>query len=91
MKPDEIQLLIALLEHQGGAYNPNQATARDLINNAPFPIHYKRCWYLLGKWTKKGWYDYGVTLDLGWLTPQGVAVAQTQSSTSSNSSSSGTS
>ena len=45
---------------------------RDIINEVP--INYKRCWYLLGKWADKGWYEYGVTLDLGWLTSEGVSV-----------------
>ena len=31
-------------------------------------IHHKRAWYLLGKWSDKGLYTYGVTLDLGWFT-----------------------
>ena len=30
-------------------------------------IHYKRCWYLLDKWEKLGFYNYGVTSDLGWI------------------------
>ena len=30
-------------------------------------IHYKRCWYLLEKWEKLGFYNYGVTSDLGWI------------------------
>ncbi|MHC1792137.1 hypothetical protein [Solidesulfovibrio sp.] len=34
----------------------------------------KRCLFLLGKWSAKDWYDYGVCLDLGWLTPAGMAV-----------------
>lgn len=25
----------------------------------------------LGKWARRGWYDYGVTLDLGWKTGKG--------------------
>lgn len=25
----------------------------------------------LKKWEKKGWYEYGVCLDLGWLTDEG--------------------
>ena len=40
---------------------------RDLINEPGFPIHVKRAWYLLSKWADKGWYDYGVSLDLGWM------------------------
>ena len=28
----------------------------------------KQAWATLEKWTRKGLYDYGVALDLGWLT-----------------------
>lgn len=31
----------------------------------------KRKWYILDKWARKGYYEYGVTLDLGWITPAG--------------------
>lgn len=30
-------------------------------------IHRKRCWYLLSKWARFGFYNYGITLDLGWF------------------------
>lgn len=30
-------------------------------------IHHKRCWYLLQKWSRLGFYNWGVCLDLGWL------------------------
>lgn len=33
-----------------------------------FPI--KRLWYYLEKWSGRGFYEYGVTLDLGWFIPQ---------------------
>lgn len=36
----------------------------------------KRARCILSKWTKKGWYDYGVALDLGWLTELGAAEAE---------------
>lgn len=26
----------------------------------------KQAWRTLEKWSDRGWYDYGVTLDLGW-------------------------
>ena len=39
---------------------------RDLI--AEHDISEKRALYLLNKWTDKGWYSYGVCLDLGWFT-----------------------
>ena len=49
---------------------------RDIINASDFYMHHKRAWYLLQKWCSKGWYDYGVTLDLGWLTDEGKEIAQ---------------
>ena len=30
-------------------------------------IHYKRCIYLLEKWSRMGFYEWGVTMDLGWF------------------------
>lgn len=47
---------------------------RELINEPGFPMSYKRAWYLLEKWSGKGLYDYGVTVDLGWMTPAGMKV-----------------
>lgn len=40
---------------------------RDIVNQFEGVIHHKRCWYLLKKWTRLGFYNYGVTLDLGWF------------------------
>lgn len=40
---------------------------RDIVNMYEGIIHHKRCWYLLRKWSHIGFYDYGVTLDLGWF------------------------
>ena len=51
-----------------------EKTVRDVINKKDFSIHYKRAWYLLEKWSRKGWYDYGVSLDLGWITPEGLNI-----------------
>lgn len=51
---------------------------REVINEEDFRLHHKRAWHLLSKWTDKGWYEYGVSLDLGWLTPEGKAEAQKQ-------------
>ncbi|MGG0308344.1 hypothetical protein ABEY43_06980 [Priestia megaterium] len=41
-------------------------TPRELINS--LPINHKRAWYILSKWSGQGKYDYGVNLELGWLT-----------------------
>jgi hypothetical protein len=54
----------------------NKPSVRDLINEEGFYIHYKRAWYLLKKWSSYGWYNYGVALDLGWLTREGERKAQ---------------
>lgn len=68
MKEDEIRFLLDL-------YNKN-ISPRELINQPDFYIHHKRAWYLLEKWSNKGLYDYGVTIDLGWLTTKGKKVAK---------------
>lgn len=44
-------------------------TPRQIINVIEPWMHHKRCWYLLEKWSGIGFYDYGVTLDLGWIYP----------------------
>ena len=50
----------------------SEKTVQDIINGKDFSMHYKRVWYLLEKWSQKGWYDYGVSIDLGWITPEGL-------------------
>ena len=45
----------------------NYALPRDIINIIEPWMHHKRCWYLLKKWDGIGFYNYGVTLDLGWI------------------------
>lgn len=42
---------------------------RDISREIGIP--HKRAKYLLSKWTDKGWYNYGVSLDLGWITQKG--------------------
>jgi hypothetical protein len=43
---------------------------REVVNLLADTIPHKRCWYYLEKWTNQGFYDYGVTLDLGWFCPE---------------------
>jgi hypothetical protein len=70
MKPDERALLIAIAERS----RPEQGVfVRDICHEIGI---YKRNLYLLGKWERKNWYDYGVSLDLGWLTPTGIDAAR---------------
>lgn len=68
MKDDEKRFLIDMYKHS--------IKPRDLIKKPNFYISYKRALYLLRKWTNKGWYDYGVSVDLGWLTSMGVDIAK---------------
>ncbi|PDZ93950.1 hypothetical protein CON36_36425 [Bacillus cereus] len=38
---------------------------RELIQR--LPINHKRAAYILEKWCRNGWYEYGTSLDNGWL------------------------
>lgn len=40
---------------------------RDVVNLLAETIPHKRCWYYLRKWDNLGFYNYGVTEDLGWF------------------------
>lgn len=40
---------------------------RAVVNLLAETIPHKRCWYYLRKWGLLGFYDYGVTEDLGWF------------------------
>ena len=65
MKETEVTFLKLCQEH----IRPNGTkTPRDLINEPGFPIPHKQAWYYLEKWVHRGIYEYGVTLDLGWMT-----------------------
>lgn len=68
MKPDEKALLLAILHKSETEF------VRDVI--ARLNMNEKRACYLLYKWSDKGWYDYGVTVDMGWLEPKGIEVAR---------------
>lgn len=74
IKDDERYFLQRMQAETGGAYGQKRPrkTARDIINEPDFPIPYKRAWYLLEKWSNQGVYDYGVTVDLGWITEKGM-------------------
>jgi hypothetical protein len=86
MKDDEVWFLLKIYRECENAYVrhldapfppvPARKTPRDLINEEGFPVHYKRAWYLLEKWSDKDWYNYGVTLDLGWLEEEGMKKAE---------------
>lgn len=72
-KPDELLFLKLLLARCRRVDNHPPEKPREIINHPEFPLPPKRAWYLLEKFTGRGWYDYGTSLDLGWLTEKGVA------------------
>lgn len=66
MKPEERRLLLAI------ARRSSDRSVRDVALSMG---SYKQNLYYLSKWARKGWYDYGVSLDLGWLTDIGIVTA----------------
>jgi len=86
MKDDEKRFLIDVYKLSldrvphvtfgGLCVDAQRRSPRDLINQPDFYMHYKRAWYLLEKWGNKDWYDWDVTMDLGWITPKGVVKAK---------------
>lgn len=79
MKIDARDFLIAVRRHTAKVVVDGVATqagtVRDLINDPTFDIPHKRAWFILQKWVDNKWYEYGVSLDLGWLTPAGEDMA----------------
>ena len=61
---DHERIFFALCYNLRGSMKP-----RDVVNLLADTIPHKRCWYYLDKWSSLGFYDYGVTLDLGWFYP----------------------
>lgn len=70
------KLLFIYCPREGQGLRPFHKLPRDLINQSDFPINYKRAHYLLQKWTDKGLYNYGVSVDLGWITPVGANIPE---------------
>lgn len=72
MKEDEKKFFITCLNYIPiqTAKRVDNLFPRDIINILSQFINYKRCWYFLEKWSNKGFYNYGTTLDLGWFEPE---------------------
>ena len=48
----------------------NFLTVRDVIKHfETLGFSAKRLWYYLDKWVGRGFYDYGIKVDLGWFEP----------------------
>jgi hypothetical protein len=72
MKADERQFALALLRQGWREGDPTGTRTYEVITTLGLPP--KRAWYLLGKWTAKGWYSYGGSIDHGWLTADGAQM-----------------
>lgn len=71
MKEDEIKFFKTMVRYcrcyyADGSYY-ERMFPRQIINILGEFMNYKRCCYLLEKWTRLGFYDWGICLDLGWL------------------------
>ena len=71
MKDDEKKFFITCYKYRGDGLREYHPSIRDIINilNDYQIINYRRCRYLLRKWNRLGFYNYGVALDLGWFEP----------------------
>jgi histidine ammonia-lyase len=58
-------------------------TVRDIIDEMvqeKIIDRHKQAWATLNKWSDKGIYDYGVTLDLGWLVNNKIDFSEVRRS-----------
>ena len=62
MKQDEKIFFVLCIQLREIGIRP-----REVVHLLHELIPHKRCWYYLDKWSGMGFYDCGVTLDLGWF------------------------
>lgn len=71
MKDDEIKFFKACYKHLTHIGNSQivkgKYTARELIEILEDFIPSKRMWYYIHKWDSLGFYNYGVSPNVGWL------------------------
>lgn len=70
MKADEKMFLIKLKKQQCACAADSPVNVREVVRQ--IDMNGKRAAYILGKWSDKGWYDYGVSIMAGWLTDKGM-------------------
>ncbi|MCM3131874.1 hypothetical protein M3629_03710 [Paenibacillus polysaccharolyticus] len=77
MKDDEKRFLIDIYNRcHNGYLKKDGISVKDLVQEEVFYINHKRAYTLLEKWSRKGWYEYGVSVRVGWLQPEGIAKAK---------------
>lgn len=73
MKEDE-RYFLKLMQARCSLMRLPRESPRVIIADPACPVVERRATRILEKWARKGWYDYGVSLDTGWVTAQGMAV-----------------
>jgi hypothetical protein len=74
MKADERELMTLAAKRHAGPFNPGQAPFLDELAQQ-IGMHPKRAIGIAEKWTRRNWWDCGVSTRAGWLTPLGYAEA----------------
>lgn len=69
MKPDEVALYAAIR-----AIGRQPARSAIEAASVKLGVALKRTDYLLGKWDRKGWWDFGTSLWSGWFTDDAPAA-----------------
>lgn len=69
IKLDEANLLLAIYEQN------LSTTALDTFLTT-YDLPSRRLCYILNKWATRGWLEYGVSPQCGWLTEQGKTAAR---------------
>lgn len=74
MKLDEKLFLIAVQQEVGSPYEPYKTKSNTSVRELgeKLGMHHKRVDYICEKWTNKDWYEYGTSVDLGWMTLKGM-------------------
>ena len=69
VREDEKRLLYELQQH---SQINSFVYVRDVVKE--LGMNEKRAAYILSKWEKRGWYNWGVNILAGWLTEEGKTV-----------------
>lgn len=74
MKDDEkafFRTCLKFISIQGVPYHDYKtAIPKTIIKTISEFMNYKRCQYLLKKWSDKGFYKYKLSLEFGWFVPE---------------------
>jgi len=68
----EFQRLTKVWVGAGSPCTTEMPYMRKLV--ADLGLNEKRADFILEKWTRRGWYEYGVSPFAGWLSDEGLAV-----------------